>query len=73
MVFERGRRLGVYVAGRNTPAPTARLEDVNCQYFFKMSNFHAEVGWVLSDNFRLKDVNHQYFLKCLILKVRDGF
>ena len=37
VVFEQGRRLGVYVAGRNTPALTAQLEDVNCQYFYEMS------------------------------------
>jgi len=28
VVSKRGRRLGVDVAGRNTPAPTARLRDV---------------------------------------------
>jgi len=36
VVFERGRQLEVYVAGRNTPAPTAGLENVNNQYFFEM-------------------------------------
>jgi len=87
--FSTGWRLGVYVAGRNTPAPTAQLEDVNYQYFYEMSNLNAYLGWVLSDNlrvgqlpcrttsvsdnFRLEDVNHQYFLKCLILKYRGGF
>jgi len=35
VVSERGRRLGVDVAGRNTPAPTARLRDVKHQNFFK--------------------------------------
>jgi len=41
VVFERGRRLSVYEAGRNTPAPTARPEDVNNQYFFEISNFNG--------------------------------
>jgi len=39
MVFERGRRLGVYEAGRNTPAPPAQRKDVNYQYLIEMSNF----------------------------------
>jgi len=36
VVSERGRRLGVDVAGRNTPAPTARLENVKRQNFFEI-------------------------------------
>jgi len=30
-----------------TPAPTARAEDVNYQYFFEMSNFNGK-GWFLN-------------------------
>jgi len=37
----------MYLAGRNTPAPIARLEDVNNQYFFKMSNYKGK-GRVLN-------------------------
>ena len=68
----------MYVAGRNTPAPTARPEDVKHQYNFLMSNWIGVVferGWQLwvyvagrntpAPTARREDVNHQYFFeKC---------
>jgi len=80
--FERGRRLGVYVASRNTIAPTARWEDVNRQYFLKCLFLEVRggflTGWQLgvyvagrnthAPTARLKNVNYQYFFEMSIFK-----